>query len=333
MAHIDTHWRYHDLQVVRLESRTLCIDVLPEIGAKIYNLVHKPTDRNHLWHNPYLPPARQTFGAAFDNVWSGGWDELVPNDLPRLVDGGELLPDHGEVWAQEAAWEVVEAGPEVVAARFVTEGRVQRTRFAKTISLREGDAFCRVQYRYSNLSPWPIDYVWNIHPPMVISPATRLDVPARSGLVESWREDRFLGGTEFQWPYITSRDGRVVDLRRVDPPEAALAEQFYLTDVDEGWYAVTDTAAQVGFGMVFPRAVFPHVWLFRVCGGWRGLYTLILEVSSGYPYDLDIARRNGTCGRVLPGETVEAEVLAVAYSGVTSVERILPDGQVIPGRD
>ncbi|MHB1293983.1 MAG: aldose epimerase family protein [Anaerolineae bacterium] len=333
MAHIDTNWRFHNLQVVRLESRTLCIDVLPEIGAKIYNLIHKPTDRNHLWHNPYLLPERTPFGADFDSSWSGGWDELVPNDLPRLVDGGELLPHHGEVWGQPAAWEIVEKGPEVVSARFVTEGRVQRTRFEKTISLREGESFCRVHYRYSNLSPWPIDYVWNVHPAMVISPATRLDVPARRGLVEGWREERFAGGTEFQWPLVPAKDGRTIDLRHADPPEAAQAEQFYLTDVAEGWYAVTDTAAKVGFGLVFPRAVFPHVWLFRVCGGWRGLYTLILELSSGYPYDLDIARATGHCGHVLPGQTVDAEVLAVAYAGVTSVERILPDGTVVPGKE
>jgi len=48
MTRIDTHWRYHDLPVVRIENDKLCVDLLPEVGAKIYNLVHKESDRNLL---------------------------------------------------------------------------------------------------------------------------------------------------------------------------------------------------------------------------------------------------------------------------------------------
>ena len=84
--------------------------------------------------------------------------------------------------------------------------------------------------------------------------------------------------------------------------------------------------------MVFPTAVFPHLWMFRTLGGWRGLYTLILEVSNGYPNNLAEAVQGGHCGMLLPGQAVEPEVIAVAYHGITAVERIEPDGRVIPGR-
>src|SRR5512139_1217139 len=109
MLRLDLNWQYRGLQVVRLENDLLCIDILPELGAKIYNFVHKPSGRNLLWHNPTLPPAPQQYGAAFDDNWSGGWDELLPNDLPRPAEApyGDLLPDHGEFWSQAAGWEVV----------------------------------------------------------------------------------------------------------------------------------------------------------------------------------------------------------------------------------
>jgi hypothetical protein len=60
--------------------------------------------------------------------------------------------------------------------------------------------------------------------------------------------------------------------------------------------AVTDTEKQVGFGLVFPTSVLPHLWLFRTIGGWRGLNTLIVEASTGYPTDLREAIKGGHCG-------------------------------------
>jgi len=35
------------------------------------------------------------------------------------------------------------------------------------------------------------------------------------------------------------------------------------------------------------------------------------------------------CGNLAPGATIEAEVLAVAYTGITGVQRIEPDGVVV----
>ena len=328
MTLVDVNWQYHDLQVVHLENDLISIDVLPELGAKIYNFVHRPSDRNLLWHNPRIPPARQPFGARFDDVWSGGWDELIPNDIPTPVTGNETLPDHGEIWSQPSEWQVVESDGSNAAVRFVNHGHVLPTIFEKTIMLRSGDPFCTVRYRLANSGRRPIDFLWNIHPAMAISPATRLDVPARRGIVERWGTDHFEGSSDYDWPYVIDRSGQKIDLRRVYPPESTLADHHYLPRVSEGWYAVTDTQAKIGFGLVFPTSVFPHLWLFRTFGGWRGLYTLILEASNGYSTDLAIARQSGNCGHLDPGQTIEAEVKAIAYSGLVAVERINPDGIV-----
>jgi hypothetical protein len=328
VTRVDLDWKYRGLQVVRLENELLCIDVLPELGAKVWNLVHKPTGRNLLWHNPHVPPERQDYGAKFDDNWSGGWDELIPNDVPTLVSYGDTLPDHGEVWSQASEWTVLEAGEDCAAVRFVNYGRVWPTRFEKTITLSSGDSFFRVHYRYTNLAKEPFDYLWNIHPPMAISPATRIDLPAQRGLVEEWSTDLFEGGIQYQWPYAVDRAGQKQDMRLVPPP-VNWADQHYLPDVDAGWYAVTDTQEQIGFGVAFPTTIFPHLWLFRAFGGWRGLYTLIVEISNGYPYELAVARQQGHCGHLGPGETVEAEITPVVYTGLTSVQGIEPNGKVI----
>jgi hypothetical protein len=160
-----------------------------------------------------------------------------------------------------------------------------------------------------------------------------LDLPDCTGLTDAWRETQFCGNTTFRWPLATDRRGREVDLRRVPPPSPEGADMHYMLNVADGWYAATDTASGVGFGLRFPQQVFPHVWLFRPLGGWRGLYTLIFEASTGYPFDLDVARRDGTCARLEANSRLEAEVLAIAYTGMRSVRGVTPDGEVLPGLD
>jgi len=331
MAEVDANWQYLGLQVVRLENELIRLDVLPEVGAKVYKFIHKPSGKNLLWHNPRVPPARQPFGACFDDNWSGGWDELIPNDLPCPEPEGDMLPDHGEVWSQAAAWEVLKAAGDAAEVRFTTHGRVLPMRFEKTLCLREGESFCRVHYRLSNLGHAPYEFLWNIHPAMAISPDTWLDVPAREGFTDPWRETRFPGHARFQWPSVKDRRGQTVDLRRVEGPESGVADHHYLTAVEGGWYAVTDRRLRVGFALVFPKEVFPNVWLFRTFGGWRGLYTLILEASTGCSRDLKEARQSGACGRLAPGAPLDVDVLAIAYGSVSSVSRIDPTGRVIPG--
>jgi len=331
MIRIDTNWKYHGLQVVRLENELICLDVFPELGAKIYNLIHRPSDRNLLWHNPHIPPSRQPFRTTFDDVWSGGWDELIPNDLPTPTADGEILPDHGEVWSQPSEWEVIRSDDSSAAVRFVNYGRVLPTVFEKTITLRDGESYCTIRYQYSNLGRKPIDFLWNIHPALEISPATRLDVPARRGIVDPWHAEQFKADSEYEWPYAVDRTGQKIDLRNVGSPGSGLADHHYLPDIIQGWYAVTDTKTRIGFGLVFPTKVFPHLWLFRTLGGWRGLHTLILEASTGYPNDLAIAREAGHCGHLESNETISAEVEAIVYSGHTSVERVEPNGTVITG--
>jgi hypothetical protein len=318
---IDVDWRYRDLRVIRLENEFISIDVLPELGAKIYNFIHRASNRNLLWHNPRIPPARQPMGAKFDDVWSGGWDELIPNDLPTPVPGNEMLPDHGEVWSQPSEWQVK---ADQSSVRFVNHGQVLPTMFEKIISLRSGESYCTVQYRLTNTGRGPIDFLWNIHPALAISPTTRLDVPARRGIVENWGTGHFEAGSEYNWPIAVDRSGQKVDMTKVYPPESNLADHHYLPEVSQGWYAVTDAQAKVGFGVAFPTRIFPHLWLFRTFGGWRGLYTLILEVSNGLSSDLAV----GHCGHLDPGQVIEAEIKTVAYNGYVAVERINPDGSI-----
>jgi hypothetical protein len=184
------------------------------------------------------------------------------------------------------------------------------------------------------LGTTPIDFLWNICCPFEISPSTRLDIPARHGIIEAtdpWNTQKFSRGTEYEWPHATTPAGNRVDFRTMPPEGSGITDFQYLPNVSSGWFAVTDSDAQVGFGMVFPTDVLPHISLFRSAGGWRGLHLVSVEPSVGYPYDLAIAKETGNSGQIEAGATVNATIKAIAYSGAAAVERIEPDGSVVPG--
>jgi hypothetical protein len=82
----------------------------------------------------------------------------------------------------------------------------------------------RVRYSYVNEGPRPIHFLWNIHPALAVSTTTRLDVPARHGLVEAWMNEQFAAGLEYEWPYAPDRSGRNIDLSAVPSPAEAVAD-------------------------------------------------------------------------------------------------------------
>lgn len=146
---IDTREQYNGLQVVRIENDLVSVAILPQLGAKIWSFVHKPSATNLLWQNRRLAPAVVHYGAKFDDNWSGGWDELIPTDIPYAFPNGDVLPDHGEVWSQSSDWHVVCKTAESVTVTFVTQGRVLPTLFEKS-SRCEQENLC---YGCNTLTP------------------------------------------------------------------------------------------------------------------------------------------------------------------------------------
>src|SRR5579862_3824282 len=138
----------HGLRAHVLENSLLRVVILPEAGAKIWQIHYKPLAADLLWNNPHLGPARQPLYASYDDTWSGGWDELFPND-----EGGKLLglnlPDHGELWTGEWLAEPVDAGG-VAALRLCFETPVSHFLVEKTVLLRPAHAVLEVQYKLTN---------------------------------------------------------------------------------------------------------------------------------------------------------------------------------------
>ncbi|MBE2239652.1 MAG: DUF5107 domain-containing protein [Caldilineaceae bacterium] len=323
---IDTNWHYHGLRALVIENSRLRLVILPELGGKLWSLVDKSRDREIFWHNPRLIPRPAPYGAAYDDWFCGGWDELFPNDAPTTF-AGDAYPDHGEWWSMPFDWEVTTRERDEVTLHCWRAGVVTNTAVDRWITVRADDPRLQIRYRIHNAGPQPLDFLWKLHPALTITPDARIDLPACTVQPAAIFNDR-LDKQPFVWPTAHSAQGETVDMRVVPGLDAATCDFYYATDLAGGWCALTDAATRAGFGLAFDPTIFRSVWLFGAYRGWRGLYTTILEPCTGYPYQLADAVAQGTASRLAAGATIETTVTAVLYHGRSAVTQITRNGEV-----
>jgi galactose mutarotase-like enzyme len=321
---VSTDWSYRGLHAVVLENRMLRIVILPEAGGKIWQITYKPLDKNLLWNNPRLAPTKLPMNSRYDDVWSGGWDELFPNDEVAVIEG-ESYPDHGELWTGE--WnaepfsEVDSAG---VRLRFITP--ISSIEVEKTIRLRSGEARIEFDHRFTNRSQTDFPFLWKLHPAMAVSPQSRIDFPPMKVRLEAAFPGTLAGACEpADWPLIKTPAGEA-DLRCVTPAHARQLYFFYGTEMKGNWCALTDTSAGLSIGLQFDPAVFPCCWLFATYGGWRNYSVAVLEPCTGYPLNFDAMKAAGRHRTLAPGQCLQTQVRFLVQEGLRSVGSINASG-------
>ena len=279
---VDDRWAYNGLACIRLENEHVAVDVLPELGGKIQHFVDKARDHDVLWHSPRVEPHRAELHANFDDHWSGGWDEAFPGGAPSTNRYGDELPYMGELWTQSFTSEIVENSPRRAEVVLCATTPITPARWARRLSLDAGSPALRVHYRLENAGYRPFDFNWGIHPVQAITPAYRFDAPAGAAEIdENGGETLGVKGDTYAWPHFGE-----LDVRLALPPETDAFALHYLTELEAGWVAATDTEARRGFGLVFDRDLFGVIWLWLVYGGWRDYYQAIMEPWTGYPSPL-----------------------------------------------
>jgi hypothetical protein len=321
---INTDWTYRGLRVVTLENRYLRVLVLPEAGAKIWQITYKPFDVDLLWNNCRNSPAHLAMNSRYDDVWSGGWDELFPNDEVATIDG-ETYPDHGELWTGKWDFEPFSSADAVgVTLTYLTP--ISGIQVEKTITLRRESARIFFQHRFTNVGRSPFPFLWKLHPAMDVTPDHRIDFPP----MQVELEPAFPGTLEgapprSTWPCVCVGN-RQVDLRQVPRPEERQLYFFYGTELKQGWCALTNANTGLACGWHYDPAVFSCAWLFATYGGWRNYNVAVLEPCTGYPLNFAAMQAAGRHKILAPGQTLSTDILFSVQEGLKSVGEVKRDG-------
>ncbi len=317
------------LETIVLENCYLRIVVLPEAGAKIWQITYKPLGVEILWNNPLVPAARHAIHAPYDDVWSGGWDELFPNDEPGPIDG-HILPDHGELWTGNWHAESFERA-NVVGVHLRLNTPISNFLVERTLLLRPASAAFEIQYHFTNEGRRTFPFLGKLHPAFPVSTSHRIDFAPMTVV----RETEFpgtLGGAPliFPWPHAPLGD-TTLDLRMVPGVSSRAVHFFYGTGLESGWCGITNRANRLSCALRFDPTVLSSCWLFATHGGWRDLNVAVLEPATGFPFQMQSMIASGRARSLAPGESLETSVLFSAQEGLTSIGGIDENGLILPG--
>lgn len=287
--------------IVTLDNGKMKLTIRPDLGGRIDQLQDCKTGREWLWHpENYDAAATRSLpvGASFDANWTGGWDEIFPNDVAGEFRGRQLA-DHGELWSQ--AWTIEETIDLSLTLQY--QCQTMPVLVEKMIELDEDAAEARIIYRLQNQSDDSIPFLLKQHAAIAIAENDEILLP--DCLIEPVVLDfsKIIGQERLtQFPKAFDANGKQVDISKIPARSSNLQEFFYSSNLADGWCGIRHEQTQSALKMRFDRADFPYVWVFQSYGGWNGHYVLIMEPSTTIPYDLDAACKNGTAAYLHPQE-------------------------------
>jgi len=342
-----TEFIYRGYRCISFENEKLRVSIAVDKGTDIYEFLYKPLDVDFMWRSYVGLRPMQNFvqtsppaNGSFMDFYEGGWQEMFPNAGNLCRHRGVEIGQHGEVALMPWHYLIVRDDPEEIIVKFFV--RTYRTPFylEKTITLRRNEAILRLAERVVNESGQELDFIWGHHPAfgwpfldencVVDLPPCRVLVPKEYAPLTT----RLKPDQDVEWPLAEGKDGSLIDLSKIPGPAAKALDMVFLHRLGGGWYALTNRARKVGFGMVWPVEIFKKLWFWQVYRGGRDFpwysatYNVALEPVSSMPM-LSRAVESNSQLKLGAAEACRIEMLAVAYEGVESVKEITRDGEVI----
>jgi hypothetical protein len=340
-------YRLGAMRTVTVSNRFLSATILPEKGCDIYSLVYKPRALDILWKSPWglrRPGSSVATSASSEAAWlehyEGGWQLIFPNGGDACNYKGADLNFHGEASVSTWDYTVRRRTAASVSVDFSVELARSPFRLHRTFTVEKALAALLIEERVENRGEEDMHFMWGHHPAFgapFLDTGCRLQAPARSFLAHDTEISPFCrlpAGARGSWPVLDGKDGRRVDLSIMPPASERVTEFGYLCDLDAGWYALTNDAAGVGFGLAWPERIFPYLWFWQELRGsfgypWYGrCYVMAVEPFTSIPgAGLTRAIGSATAPVLRAGGCVEARLAAVLFDAA-EVDSIEIDGTV-----
>jgi len=327
-----------------LRSEHVEVVLLPDKGADLYSWVDLESGVDVLFKTPWgLPPAAPGWSGDSQTAWleryPGGWQVLCPNGGAESEGpGGVRWGFHGE--ACQTAWDVTGTGSHIGAGWAELTTRLHRAPLRLRRRLRLSGRLLTITESVTNISPEEIELMWSHHPAFgapFLDGGCVISTGARTVVADDEAPGTMLApDSRHAWPHASTKDDEPLDLSRVPGPEEPRSHLAYLTDFDEGWYAITNPRLGLGVGLRWPLEVFPSAWFWQEMHAspgypwWREAYVCAIEPATTIPgQGVTAARAKGSSLlRLSGGETRSVVIEAVLFHHPGPVRRIGPHGVV-----
>ncbi len=293
-------------EAIALENAEIAIVIRPDLGARLDRLLDKRTGHDWIWHPPGYDPTQTRaieLGESFDRHWTGGWDEIFPNDAAGEFQGRQLV-DHGEFWSQ--SWDVLERSE--THLKLSLKCQTVPVKVEKTVRLEK--AQIELGYKFENPSDQRVSFLFKQHAAIAIEPNDELILPDCDIEPVALEFSRIIGQPgKTKFPTAIAPNGEAVYLNRTPARSSKLQEFYYSSGLLIGRCGVKNSRSRSTLMMNFDLKDFPYVWMFQSYGGWNDHYVLVMEPCTTMPYDLDLAERNGTIATLEPRQTQNRQLI------------------------
>ncbi len=343
-------WSYRGMRMAVLENDHLRIVIALDRGAEIIEFRSKRTDLDPLLRLPGGPRDPRAAMASvagsngpFLDLYSGGWQEIVPNGGPAVTHRGAEYGQHGEVSSVPWSIDLLEDEPERITVVCRVQALRTPLRLERRMTIRADRAALFLEEELVNDAGEDLDIMWGHHVAFgrpFLDRGAHIYTSAGSVMAEddlpTFRPRRAMPGLEGRWPVIRGARGDDLDLSIVPDVEAAAGrEMCYLSDLgDDAWYAITSPGD--GFAMRWDGGLFRYLWLwqeFRAGTGypwWKRVHAVALEPWTSYPtLGLPEAVARGTQLVVPAGASVSTRLVAVSFTPGGAIAGVDADGRIL----
>lgn len=286
----------NDIEILTGENESIRFEIAPAAGGKIISIYNKKLQKEFLWTNKNIKPEIFCPGSDYDANFWGGIDELIPNDIPEVIDSVSY-PDHGELWTTRLDYELFDD-------RILVCGKLKQSGlyYQKTVRTEADDPVIYLEYIIRNESGSARNFLWKLHAALQIEANDQLLTSAKKAQVVDPGYSRFSDLHEFVWPTIENTDASII------PAKNGTTDFFYLNDIGQAEMSLKTGNGRHVFCFKYDKKVFPFQWYFASYGGFLDHYTAILEPCTSMPMSVNEAMKKKQCTRLKPGEELHTAV-------------------------
>jgi galactose mutarotase-like enzyme len=339
---------YHrELRMVSLENNCIKLSILLDKGADFTEILYKPKDINFMWKAPgwirqtsKFISSNASVSGNFMDYYEGGWQEILPGGGPFNYLGAEM-GHHGEACLLPWDFTVEKDEPEEICIRLLCKTIRFPFKIKKNIKIQKESNLIEISETLINESPDDLEFMWGQHPAFgepFLEEGCVINTTAKNFIATGKKlfpKSCFSKDFSGSWPLTKTDNGTQINLSVIPSKAADISDLFYLSGLDEGWYAITNPRIKVGLGFIWDLKMFPYLWFWKVCKGSIGYplfnrtYNIALEPWTGFPDNFEAARKNKTIKKIKGYEEISTTYKIVVYTGLEKVKRIDKKGIVI----